>query len=969
MFGTALAKYINVGGFSMNLKDKFINLIKNENKKDPYTDAKLAKMLATSRENITALRKELNIGNSRERRKPYLENKVEEILKKEPKINVSKITRKLLEDGFDISRHVVEELLQENGENIEKIIDGDEYSDPFELLIGYNGSLKKCIYQAKSAILYPPFGLPTLITGESGVGKTQFAESMYKFAKNYREGSEDMPFIIFNCADYGDNPQLLLSLLYGYKKGAFTGADADSEGLVEQANNGILFLDEIHRLPPKGQEILFSILDRGTFRRLGETGVERKVNIMFIGATTENIESQLLLTFRRRIPMIISIPSLKERFFVEKINLIYQFFQEECDRINYKIYIEARVIEILTLKKFNGNIGQLKSIIKVICARAFMKHINRSEDIINIGYDEVLESNIVDNGLMLEDVNVMEVRKYSKDMILIPLSGNKIEVLKNSKNDDVFLEDFYSQIEKKYYELLNLDMETEECEEILWTFIVNKFKDLEFNGDKDKLVTLNDLVNLIDGDIVNLVKELRGSLIKNIETSNENVFLYLAIHLEEAVKRIILKQQIININLAKIKDELFEEYRLALSFTEKLEEKKKINIPEDEVGFIAMYIKAATEKKPNESRVGVIVLSHGQIATEIVKVTKQLLNVNFPVAIDMPLSENPSVIYEKALAVSKIVDEGKGIIFLVDMGSLVKVGGMVSEKLGIKTRTIDRVDLLSVIEAARKASLHDSDLDEIYFSLTRSRVSYPNLIVEETSKPKAIVTLCLTGEGTASFIKESYLKNYPNLNIFQLGVMDEKLREKIKEIGMNYKIIAIVGTINPEIEGINFIPYDPLLINNGSRELEFILNKSKLNSSSIYDDDLILFEPDIKNSKELIEIMCSLLINKGYVNKGFMNSVLKREEIVPTFFKGGVAMPHGDTSEVKRSSMVFVKLKRPISWGFGNVQIVCLPTLRVNDKNLVKSMLKPFLKQEFIEELKATKSIKEFKDKIYYILN
>ncbi len=140
------------------------------------------------------------------------------------------------------------------------------------------------------------------------------------------------------------------------------------------------------------------------------------------------------------------------------------------------------------------------------------------------------------------------------------------------------------------------------------------------------------------------------------------------------------------------------------------------------------------------------------------------------------------------------MDEGKGIIFLVDMGSLVKVGGMISDKLGIKTRTIDRVDLLSVIEAARKASLHDSDLDEIYFSLTRSRVSYPNLIVEETSKPKAIVTLCLTGEGTATFIKESYLKNYPNLNIFQLGVMDEKLREKIKEIGMNYKIIAIVGT-------------------------------------------------------------------------------------------------------------------------------------------------------------------------------
>ncbi|GFZ31600.1 PTS sugar transporter [Clostridium zeae] len=956
----------------MSLKEKFLNLIKNENKKDPYTDVKLAKLLATSRENITALRKELNIGNSRERRKPYLEDTIDEILKKDPKVNISKITRLLLQEGFDISRHVVEEILEESGKNIEVVSDVEENLDPFESLTGYNGSLKRAIAQAKSAILYPPFGLPTLITGESGVGKTQFAECMYNFAKVYRNETNDMPLVIFNCADYGDNPQLILSLLYGYKKGAFTGADSDSEGLVEQANNGILFLDEIHRLPPKGQEILFSILDRGTFRRLGETKNERKVNIMFIGATTENIESELLLTFRRRIPMVIAIPSLKDRFFVEKIDLIKQFFQQECDRINYKIYVEGRVIEILSLKRFGGNIGQLKSLVKVICARAFMKHINREEDIINIGYDEVLESNIVDNGLMLEDINIVEVRKYIKDIIFIPHSGSKLEVInKEVKHKDVELEDFYSQIEKKYNELLKLEMASNQCEEILWAFIMNKFKDLGFKNEKNHLVTLNELVNFVDAELIELIKELKLNIINaNVDySSNENVFIYLAIHLEEAIKRIRLKQQIININLTKIKKELKNEYEIALNFSEKLEEKKNIKVPEDEIGFIAMYINAVTEKKPNQSKVGVIVLSHGQIATEIIKVTKQLLNVDFPIAIDMPLSESPSIIYEKALVLSKIVDEGKGIIFLVDMGSLVKVGELVTEKLGIKTRTIDRVDLLSVIEAVRKASLKDCDLDEIYFSLVRSRTNYTNLIVEETSKPKAIVTLCLTGDGTALFIKESYEKKYPNLKIFQLGMMDEKLKDKIKEIQCNYKIIAIVGTINPEIEGINFIPYDPFYMNHGSRELEFVLNHSKSNIGSIFDDDLILFEPDIKNSKELIEIMCSLLINKGYVNKEFMKSVFKREEVVPTFFKGGVAMPHGDNSEVKKSSIVFVKLKRPINWGFGNVQIVCLPTLMINDKKIVKSMLKPFLNQGFIDELKATESLEKFKEKIYYTLN
>ena len=65
--------------------------------------------------------------------------------------------------------------------------------------------------------------------------------------------NKDYPFVTFNCADYFNNPQLLLSQLFGHVKGAFTGADTDKIGLVEKANGGILFLDEVHRLPPDGQ--------------------------------------------------------------------------------------------------------------------------------------------------------------------------------------------------------------------------------------------------------------------------------------------------------------------------------------------------------------------------------------------------------------------------------------------------------------------------------------------------------------------------------------------------------------------------------------------------------------------------------------------------------------------------------------------------------------------------------------------
>ena len=142
---------------------------------------------------------------------------------------------------------------------------------PFENLIGYNNSLAKQIEQAKAAVMYPPNGLHTLIVGPTGAGKSLFAHRMYEFAKQVGVIEPGSDFITFNCADYSNNPQLLFSQLFGYTKGAFSGADSDKPGLVEMADGSMLFLDEIHRLSPEGQETLFNLMDYGTFRRLGET--------------------------------------------------------------------------------------------------------------------------------------------------------------------------------------------------------------------------------------------------------------------------------------------------------------------------------------------------------------------------------------------------------------------------------------------------------------------------------------------------------------------------------------------------------------------------------------------------------------------------------------------------------------------------------------------------------------------------
>src|SRR5699024_5651771 len=184
-------------------------------------------------------------------------------------------------------------------EQQEKAAASMDETDFFETMIGRNDSLKNQVEQAKAAILYPPHGLNVLITGPTGSGKTYFANAMYQFAWGKNVLSQE-GMTVFNCADYAHNPQLLMSQLFGYTKGAFTGANEDKDGLIQQADGGMLFLDEVHRLPPEGQEMIFYFMDHGTYNKLGESGKKHYADVRLVCATTEDPESSLLQTFVRR---------------------------------------------------------------------------------------------------------------------------------------------------------------------------------------------------------------------------------------------------------------------------------------------------------------------------------------------------------------------------------------------------------------------------------------------------------------------------------------------------------------------------------------------------------------------------------------------------------------------------------------------------------------------------------------------
>lgn len=153
---------------------------------------------------------------------------------------------------------------------------------------------------------------PVLITGESGVGKELFARATYLLSP--RNGRV---FLGINCAQFVDE-NLLISELFGHKKGAFTGAATDRKGLFEEADGGVLFLDEVGELTPRAQAALLRAIGVGEIVRLGESA-SRRVDVRVVAATNRDLRAMVADgTFRedlyyRLSPLRLHVPPLRER--------------------------------------------------------------------------------------------------------------------------------------------------------------------------------------------------------------------------------------------------------------------------------------------------------------------------------------------------------------------------------------------------------------------------------------------------------------------------------------------------------------------------------------------------------------------------------------------------------------------------------------------------------------------------------
>ncbi|MGA9649087.1 sigma-54-dependent transcriptional regulator [Pedobacter sp.] len=282
----------------------------------------------------------------------------------------------------------------------------------FDTIIGQSKALKEAIDLAKRV---SQTDTTVLLLGETGTGKEVFAQSIH-----YESLRALKPFVALNCS--GFSAELLESELFGYKAGAFTGANKDKKGLLEEANGGTLFLDEIGEMNLDLQAKLLRVIENQSFIKIGDTHTQQ-VNVRILAATNKDLKADATsgkfrsdLYYRLSVFSII-LPPLRDRK-GDIPALAKHYLKEFSDKVNRSaIKIGEDILSILAAHHWKGNIRELKNVIERLVILSDGNQLSKS----------ALPPEFFEFTPLKNDYNLQQVEKQHIQKVLIHTKGNKTE--------------------------------------------------------------------------------------------------------------------------------------------------------------------------------------------------------------------------------------------------------------------------------------------------------------------------------------------------------------------------------------------------------------------------------------------------------------------------------------------------------------------------------------------------------------
>lgn len=667
----------------------------------------------------------------------------------------------------------------------------------FQKAIGHYLSLSPCIEQCKIAIRYPPNGLPILLYGANGTGKSFLSRLMYEYGKNEKIIKKDGQYIEVDCTEYGQDAEKFARNLCG---------DENERGWLSQADGGVIFFDRVDCLTQSSQELLFSYLATGQYRAFHGEYKRHDSTARLVSATTKPPNEALFKALARRIPIVIPVPSLSERTIDEKEEMMVAFLREEGQRMGVDVRISKKAFRTMMEYSFENNIDELKACITSSCAGAYLE---KKQD-----------------GIVIQTYHLPDYMLFG--MKLDTESGDDQLICLESYSKDTSFEQVI-----QYFQLI-LD-EYQDYKSGLQVF--EKLGDnieIHLNEYYDYLIYGQKMVNMkitSYEQLINQIFEMVGGMY-GINLSKKYSYLlarclYIQLMADHIVSKWVKNNNVeIESLLQLMRQNLLKEWGITSQILSLIKQNLGVDVNSLNQLFLLMNIKNQNQHIPIRDTAGII-LSHGySTASSIADAANQIIGERVFDAIDMPLDMQSRDIAEVLEKHIECYVACRDIILMVDMGSLEQIHQEMKNLANVNIGIINNISTALAIDIGI-GICGNMGMEEILKRASNNNISTYR-IINNVQKEDAIIFSGENGIDTAEKIKELILKSsgtcipvqfiaYDYYHLMKNGIQDE--------IFNKYRVRCIIGVFNPEIDRVPFIALEDIISMNAGEKLKHVFSE------------------------------------------------------------------------------------------------------------------------------------------------
>lgn len=658
-----------------------------------------------------------------------------------------------------------------------------------ENVIGFSATLNYCITQCKSAVKYPGCGVPVLIWGEAGTGKSYLADYLYNYAAESGSIAAGAPYRVLECSEADAESEKDVIKLFGGGK---------RQGALKEAAGGILFIDNIDCLSRKGQESLARYLED---RTSGAEEGEAKL----ILATRKNPSLTLSESFLSQIPVISFLPPLRERSVLEKRLLLAHFFEKEEKHLGHPILISGNVYRILMKYPFEGNLTELKSCIRVICANAFLQT------------DTPKELEIKSYHLPNELISSMEPEEEAcADSGKIPVSSLAIQ------EEDNYLLPFLRRVLDIYDEYMQNEISGNDLMKKGSEWL-NEFYDFIVYEKKYSNMKIRALTE-ITGKVLSRVSEKHGIFLPaNCEFVLARLLYVMTGENTSLLKWLRKKEELVKGFLNLLGQEYPAEAFMAKEMKRSLEEVLDVELEDINLIFLILNVKFYNRKAAGINHTG-IVAAHGySTASSIADAVNKLIGRRVLDAFDMPLTTDVNDIIVK---IKEGLSEGRfadNLILLVDMGTLEELGTIISECSSAHIGVINNISTKTALSVGEGIANGEETEEILRRTCEETKIEYR--LYDNVRKDAAILFTSESGTPMTGRVLQIFKDSFPkNLRVKLIPVdCSGGLHMELEALCARYEILFVSGTMDPGLPDIPYIGLEDIITSDSMEDMNRLL--------------------------------------------------------------------------------------------------------------------------------------------------